>query len=368
MRQMVRMRKAIEAMGTLMSADRGIEARASSSANLGLDTNGSPTTMVSTEEVNATPTSISTFAPEVIGSTAHAAIGGEYDGSNGTDTLTFKVDRDGTHGEDNLQLKVFDSNDDQIDQIDIDNQDPLGQQYTLSNGLVLSLGEGTLVKDDTFTVDVVAVPGSFSPSQPEWAAGSTDSITLGGVYDGSNGTDTLTFKVNHGGTHGVDNLQLKVFDANDNQIDQIDIHDNDPLDQQYTLSNGVVLALGEGELLADTFFTVEVFDGVGSAVDPSKPFDALRADNPNSYKWVVSNQRRRHRRFGRRYDQLRTRSDNPIIGRRNGDFRRRCRNNRAHSKNARADARHYTWKRFFRISGRHETRRRVQHPGRRTGD
>jgi hypothetical protein len=281
MRQMVRMRKAIEAMGTLMSADRGIEARASSSANLGLDTNGSPTTMVSTEEVNATPTSISTFAPEVIGSTAHAAIGGEYDGSNGTDTLTFKVDRDGTHGEDNLQLKVFDSNDDQIDQIDIDNQDPLGQQYTLSNGLVLSLGEGTLVKDDTFTVDVVAVPGSFSPSQPEWAAGSTDSITLGGVYDGSNGTDTLTFKVNHGGTHGVDNLQLKVFDANDNQIDQIDIHDNDPLDQQYTLSNGVVLALGEGELLADTFFTVEVFDGVGSAVDPSKPFDALRADNPN---------------------------------------------------------------------------------------
>ena len=290
----MRMRKAMEAIEPLLSGSSEIQvvsaASATSAYNLGLDLTETSTTMQSTEEVNATPTSFSPFGPALIGSTAQAAISGEYDGSNGTDTLTFKVTGGGTHGADNLKITVYDSNNIELDQINIKKSDALDRQYTLANGLVLSLGEGELIKNDTFTLDVVAAPASYSPSQPEWTAGSADMFTLDGAYDGSNGTDTLTFRVNTGGTHGVDDLQIKVYDSSDRQIDQINILSADPIDREYTLSNGLVLTLGEGDLLRDTSFSVVVSDSVGSAVDPDKAFNGVRNDNPNlEYGLSVAN-------------------------------------------------------------------------------
>ena len=63
-------------------------ATATSTADLGLDGMGVATTLQSSNEVNTTPTSFSTFGPDWIGSSAQASLTGTYDGSNGTDTLT----------------------------------------------------------------------------------------------------------------------------------------------------------------------------------------------------------------------------------------------------------------------------------------
>jgi hypothetical protein len=163
-RHVLRMRKAMEAVRQLMPAsgeyseiEVAIPARATSASSLDLSSGGTatPTTLQSTEEVNAATTSYSTDAPEWTGaSTAQATISGEYDGSNGTDTLTFEVTRGGTRGKVNLQIGVYDSNNVEIDKIDIKKNEPVDKQYTLSNGLVLTFSAGDLSKNDTFTLEV----------------------------------------------------------------------------------------------------------------------------------------------------------------------------------------------------------------------
>lgn len=283
--QVMRMREAVQAIKPEMLASQEIQiaspAMATSASSLNLDMTVTATKMQSTEEVNTTPTSYSTHAPEWTGSTAQVTLSGEYDGSNGSDTLTLKVTRGGTHGTDDLQLKVYDSNNDEIDKIDIRKNHAIGRQYTLDNGLVLTLSQGDLIKNDTFTMDVEdASPTSYSPAQPNWV-GSNALPTIGGVYDGSNGTGTLTFRADKSGTHGEDDLTIKVYDATNNQIDTIDIKKEDPIDKQYALSNGLTFTLGDGDLLKNTTFTMEVFDSVGSAVDPDNPFNGKRADDPN---------------------------------------------------------------------------------------
>ncbi len=285
MHHALRMRRAIDAIKPFMHEAQSIQvvsaARAESANDLALDTTGNPAAMSSTEEVNATPTSISTLGPEVIGSTAQAAVAGTYNGANGTGTLTFQVSKGGTHGVDDLQLKVYDADNNQIDKIDIKDNHAIDREYTLSNGLVLTLGEGVVYNNDTFTIDVDADTMSSSPTEPEWTGATPDLVTLGGVYDGSNGTGPLTFYVSRGGTHGVDDLQLKVYDADNNQIDKIDIDKGDAFDKTYTLSNGITLQLGEGNLVKETTFSVEIFDSVGSAVDPDRPLNGVRENDPN---------------------------------------------------------------------------------------
>ena len=285
MQQVMRMREAVKSVEPRRLESQEIQAaspaNATSASSLGLDMTATATTLQSTEEVNTTPTSYSTHGPEWTGSTAQVTLSGEYDGSNGTDTLTFKSDKTGTHGEDDLTIKIYDSNNDEIDKIDIKKDDAIDRQYTLDNGLILTLGAGELVEDDTFTIEVDgSQPTSFSPAQPDWN-GSNALATIGGVYDGSNGTDTLTFIASNGGTHGSDDIQIKVYDSNNQQVDQFDIKKEDPIDKQYTLDNGLTFTLGEGNVLKFTTFSLEVFDSTGTAVDPDKPFNGKRIDDPD---------------------------------------------------------------------------------------
>jgi hypothetical protein len=188
-RQVIQMNKAIESIRRLMPEATEIEvftpASTTSASNLGLDS-GTYTTVQSTEEVNTTPTSYSTFAPGWTGSTAQATISGEYDGSNGSGTLTFEVTRGGTHGTDFLQIKVYDANQNQIDQINIKTRDAIDKQYNLSNGITLTLGAGDLFEGDSFTVDVDAsVPTSFSPTESVWQGSDLSAaVTVDGAYDG----------------------------------------------------------------------------------------------------------------------------------------------------------------------------------------
>ncbi len=175
-RHVLRMRKAMEAVRQLMPASETtqieveVAASATSAASLDLSSTGTatPTTMQSTEEVNASTTGYSTDPPEWTGaSTAQAAIGGEYDGSSGTDTLTFKVKKGGTHGGDLIQIEVYDSSNNQIGSLSFKKQDGVNTPQTLSNGLTVTFSEGDFVKNDSFTVEVYDnVENAVNPDNP----------------------------------------------------------------------------------------------------------------------------------------------------------------------------------------------------------
>jgi hypothetical protein len=184
-RNVLRLRKAMEAVKQLIPEPMGITeievsvpAKATSASNLDLSSSvpGTPTTLESTEEVNASTTAYSADAPEWTGaSTLQPTISGEYDGSNGTDTLRFQVTRGGTRGSANLQLKVYDSNNNQIDKIDLRKNEAVDKQYTMDNGLVLTFGAGDLVKNDTLTLEVYDnVDNAVDPDKAFNGTGSDD--------------------------------------------------------------------------------------------------------------------------------------------------------------------------------------------------
>ncbi len=183
-RHVLRMRKAMEAVRQLMPASESaqieveVAASATSAASLDLSSTGTatPTTMQSTEEVNASTTGYSTDPPEWTGaSTAQATIGGEYDGSSGTDTLTFTVKKGGTHGGDLIRIDVFDSNNNQVDSISFKKQDGVDTPQTLSNGLTVSFSDGDFVKNDTITLEVYdSVENTVDPNNPFNGTGADD--------------------------------------------------------------------------------------------------------------------------------------------------------------------------------------------------
>ena len=184
-RHVLRMRKALEAVKELIPASTAsseIEVNVAASATSASDVNLEPvgpataTTLQSTEEVNSATTAYSPTAPTWTGaSTAQATVSGEYDGSNGTDTLTFQVTRGGTHGSANLQIDVYDSSNTQIDTINIKRNHAIDQQYTMDNGLVLTLSAGDLEKNDTFTMAVYDnVENTADPDKPFNGTGSDD--------------------------------------------------------------------------------------------------------------------------------------------------------------------------------------------------
>ena len=184
-REVLRMRKAMEAIKQLIpetTGTREIEvsqpASATSVANVSVSSGstGTPTTLQSTEEVNAGTTGDYADPSAWSGaSTAQPTLSGEYDGSNGTDTLTFQVAKGGTVGSRNLMIKVYDSNNNQIDVVNIQRNDSAGTEYTLNNGLVVSFSDGDLAKNDTFTVDVTAgIEATVNPDNPFNGTGSTD--------------------------------------------------------------------------------------------------------------------------------------------------------------------------------------------------
>jgi hypothetical protein len=183
-RHVLRMRKAMEAVRQLMPASESaqieveVAASATSAASLDLSSTGTatPTTMQSSEEINASTTGYSTDSPEWTGtSTAQPTIGGEYDGSNGTDTLTFKVKKGGTAGSDLIQIEVYDSSNNRIDTLNFRKQDGIGTPQTLSNGLTVTFSEGDFVKNDSFTLEVYDnVDNAVNPDNPFNGTGASD--------------------------------------------------------------------------------------------------------------------------------------------------------------------------------------------------
>lgn len=129
--------------------------------------------------------------------------------------------------------------------------------------------------------EINATPTSFSPFSPSWNDGSSAILGIDGVYDGSQGSGALTFEVRRAGVHGTDDLRIRVDDPLGNPIQTINIRDNDPLDQQYDIGNGLFLTLGSGSLINRDTATIQVFDNVGSVVNTGNPLGGLLNSNPN---------------------------------------------------------------------------------------
>ena len=141
---------------------------ARSATALGLDLTHTAATLTSSSEINASPMSFTPFGPDWSdGSDALITIGGEYDGSHGTGPLTFEVRRAGTRGVDDLRIRVEDPEGNRIRNINIRDHHALDRQYSLQNGLYLTLGAGSLIDRDTTSIQVFDNVGAVvDPDNP----------------------------------------------------------------------------------------------------------------------------------------------------------------------------------------------------------
>ena len=141
---------------------------ARSTSPLGLDMTHTAAFLDSSDEINTWPMSFSPFGPAWDnGSDALLTIGGQYDGSDVTGPLNFEVRKAGTHGTDNLQIRVEGPTGGPPRNININKNDPLDQQYDLQNGLFFTLGTGSLIDLDAASIQVFDnVGAAVDPDQP----------------------------------------------------------------------------------------------------------------------------------------------------------------------------------------------------------
>jgi len=88
-------------------------------------------------------------------------------------------------------------------------------------------------------------------------------------------------EVRRAGERGVDRPRIRIYDPQGQTIRTFTVNRNHALDRLYSLRNGLSVTVGEGFLVNRDTAVFQVFDGVGSAVDPDKAFNGLRNDNPN---------------------------------------------------------------------------------------
>jgi hypothetical protein len=111
------------------------------------------------------------------------------------------VEQGGTHGTDDLQIKVYAPDESFLQDININSEDPIDTEYTLDNNLVLTLGAGDLLTNTTFTVDVNdAVGSAVDPSKAmNGTRGDDPDLEYGqSVTDGSFDINGETITVNAG--------------------------------------------------------------------------------------------------------------------------------------------------------------------------
>ncbi|MCB9834171.1 MAG: hypothetical protein H6807_17040 [Planctomycetes bacterium] len=131
-------------------------ATARSGLALDLDTTDQRATLTSSEEVNGSTTSFGPTQPSYEGSsTAGPTIGGLYDGSSGTSTLTFTATQGGIVGlATPIEFELRDGEGTLIDVLSFDPFAAAGTTVTASNGLELSLAAGTVFAGDRFSISV----------------------------------------------------------------------------------------------------------------------------------------------------------------------------------------------------------------------
>ena len=144
-------------------------------------------------------------------------------------------------------------------------------------GLDLTQTAATLASSD----EINASPTSFTPFGPDWLDGSTALITIGGEYDGLTPSGTLTFESRRNGVRGARDLQIRVDSSFGGPTRNFTIRADDPLSQQYDLQNGLYFTVGAGSLINRDTTSIQVYDNVGSVVNPDLPLGGVRNQNPN---------------------------------------------------------------------------------------
>lgn len=158
-----------------------------------------------------------------------------------------------------------------LDLPDARSQSPLGLDMTNTAATLNSNGE------------INASPTSFSPFGPEWLGNSTAKLTIGGEYDPLAPNGTYTFQSRRDGERGqpgATNVRIRVTDPEGNRTNYT-IRRNDPLTQQYDIGNGLYFTLDAGSMIDRDTTAIDVFNNVGSIVNPNLPLGGIRNQNPN---------------------------------------------------------------------------------------
>jgi hypothetical protein len=120
----------------------------------------------------------------------------------------------------------------------------------------------------------------FGPSYDQQPPQSTALPTVGGIYSGEQGDETFTFRIRNNGTIGQDeDLRVQLRNSAGQTIDTVNFRNLAP-GTELTFSNGLTLSFSAGSIRRNETFQVQAFESVPSGVDPGKPFNGTRNDNP----------------------------------------------------------------------------------------
>ncbi len=129
--------------------------------------------------------------------------------------------------------------------------------------------------------EVNTTPTSYTPVLPTYdGPNSTAQPIIGGVYDGDQGDQQLKFRVRDTRNIGDSGrIRINIRDEADVTIQNLDF-DSLPANTELTLNNGLTLQFDAGFLQKNENFYVDVSTSVGTDVDPDKPFDGTRDQDP----------------------------------------------------------------------------------------
>lgn len=155
---------------------------------------------------------------------------------------------------------------------------PAAQLHSLAP-LGLDLSERATTLESSEEINTVAT--SYTPFGPTFSGSSTSLPTISGVYTG-NQDDVYTFTATSPGLVGGPlPISIEVRNGQDQVIDQIDLAPFTPADTPFATVHGLTLTLSAGAVRRNDSFQVAVYASQGSAIDPDKPFDGVRNENPN---------------------------------------------------------------------------------------
>lgn len=150
---------------------------------------------------------------------------------------------------------------------------------TISNSL-LGLTTTTTAAAVVSSDEINTVTTSYSPADPDWQQGSQAAPTVGGTYNGDQGSGNLTFTVSSGGIRGLTEARIRVDGPVGQFVDEIVVATSDPIDTEYSISNGLTVQLGSGILILGDTFDVDVQNGLDLEIGANTAFDGSDGSPP----------------------------------------------------------------------------------------
>ena len=223
---------------------------------------GSAARLRSSEEVNTTPTRFTSRGPTWNNaSTAQITVDGTYTGTTDTTWTVQSGNQDRTvGGTQDLTFTVIDSGGATIGTFSA----PGGSTSRLRS-----------------SQEVNTTPTSFISRGPTWSNLSTSQITVGGTYTGT--TDT-TWTVRAGSqtrtVGGLPPISFTVLDPSGATLGSFTVAGGTPVGTPVAMIQGLTLSLGAGVVVGNGSFTVNVSASTGTDVNPSKPLNGTRLNDP----------------------------------------------------------------------------------------